>query len=465
MSKICPIDASIVPLYPPRVTPPPKPLNLPQSFIKFLRNPLLTIPESVYHEPLVVLRGPAAIVWVTDPALVKIVLDHSDDFPQDPLLRRVLGGLFGNSILTSEGRDWRWQHQMVVPLFRHAEIVRYVPSMVAGAESAIKAWSAAPPGSTHAIDADMLRATYHVISKTLLPGSAPLIGETMRQGTTDYVEGIAWSIVYAVLNLPVWLPRPGCRRMRFWQTRLRALVADMIHARHTSPDDRDNLLTRLLGAADPETGQPMPEERLVDNLLTFLLAGHHTIAMTLTWTLYLLSRSPEWEARILEEIWRVVPSGPVTGEHLDRLVTVQQVLKESMRLYPPLPVMTRYTAKDVELAGEHIKRGTLIGLPIYVIHRHRKLWDDPDRFDPGRFATERRASYSRYQFMPFGAGPRICIGAAFAFVEATVILATLVRAARFESPPLHEPIPVSRVVLVPKDGMPLQVTMRGGVEH
>ena len=179
----------------------------------------------------------------------------------------------------------------------------------------------------------------------------------------------------------------------------------MVHARHASPDDRDDLFTRLLGAVDPETSQTMPEERLVDNLLTFLLAGHHTVAMALTWTLYLLSRSPEWEARVLEEIRQVVPSGPVTGEHIDRLVTVQQVLKESMRLYPPLPVMTRYTAKDVELASEHIKAGTLIGLPIYVIHRHRKLWDDPDRFDPARFAPEREASYSRYQFMPFGAGP------------------------------------------------------------
>ena len=147
MNKIDTVYASRVPLYPPRVTPPPKPLNLPQSFIKFLSNPLLAIPESVYHEPLVVLRGPPAIAWVTDPALVKIVLlDRCDDFPQDPLLRRVLGPLFGNGILTSEGRDWRWQHQTVAPLFRHGEILRYVPAMVAVAESAIKAWSAAPPG-------------------------------------------------------------------------------------------------------------------------------------------------------------------------------------------------------------------------------------------------------------------------------------------------------------------------------
>jgi cytochrome P450 len=307
----------------------------------------------------------------------------------------------------------------------------------------------------------MLRATYHVICNTLLPGGGAFIGETMKQGTSDYVEGISWSTAYAVLNLPVWLPRPGRRRMRFWETRLRAVVADTIRERHTSPDDRDDLFTRLLGAVDPETGQRMPEERLVDNLLTFLLAGHHTIAMTLTWTLYLLSRAPNWEARILDEIRRVVPSGPVTGEHIDRLVTVQQVLNESLRLYPPLPMMTRYTAKDVDLAGEHIKAGTLIGLPIYAIHRHHRLWDDPDRFDPSRFAPERKAGYSRYQFMPFGAGPRICIGAAFALVEATAMLATLVRAARFESLSVHEPVPVSRVVLRPKDGMPLQVTIRG----
>jgi cytochrome P450 len=418
MNKIDTVYASRVPLYPPRVTPPPKPLNLPQSFIKFLSNPLLAIPESVYHEPLVVLRGPPAIAWVTDPALVKIVLlDCCDDFPQDPLLRRVLGPLFGSSILTSEGRDWRWQHQTVAPLFRHGEILRYVPAMVAGAESAIKTWSAAPPGSTHAIDTDMVRATYHVISNTLLAGDGALIGETMEQGAADYVAGLSWSMAYAALNLPVWLPRPGRRRMHFWESRLRAAVTGLIHARRASPDDRDDLFARLLGAVDPETSQTMSDEQLVDNLLTFLLAGHHTIAAALTWTLYLTSRASEWEARMLEEIRQVVPSGPVTGEHIDKLVTVQQVLMESLRLFPPLPVMSRYAAEDVELAREHIKAGTLIGLQIYVIHRHRELWDNPDRFDPSRFAPGRDVGYSRYQFMPFGVGPRICIGAAFALIR------------------------------------------------
>jgi cytochrome P450 len=461
MKKIDAFYASRVPFYPPRVTPPPKALNLPQSVIKFLSNPLLAIPETVYHEPLVVVRGSPAIAWVTDPALIKtVLLDRCDDFPQDPLLRRVLGPLFGNGILTSEGRDWRWQHQTVAPLFRHGEILRYVPAMVAGAESAIKAWSAAPPGSTHAIDTDMVRATYHVISNTLLAGDGALIGEVLEQGAADYFEALSWSMAYAALNLPVWLPRPRRRRMQFWESRLRGAVSGLIQARRASPDDRDDLLTRLLGAVDPETSRTMSDEQLVDNLLTFLLAGHHTIAAALTWTLYLTSRAPECEARMLEEIRQVVPSGPITGEHVDKLVTVQQVLTESLRLFPPLPIMTRYAANDVELAGVHIKAGTLIGLPIYVIHRHRNLWDHPDRFDPSRFAPGRDLGYSRYQFMPFGVGPRICIGAAFALIEATAMLATLVRAARFESPPGHEPIPVWRVVLLPKGGMPMRVTMR-----
>jgi cytochrome P450 len=408
MSKTDSMDASSAPFYPPRVSPPPKSLSLLQSFTRFFSDPLMTIPECVYHEPLVVMRAPLAIVWVTEPALVKIVLvDRRDDFPQDPLLRRVLGGLFGNSVLTSEGRDWRWQHQTVTPLFRHGEILRYVPAMVAAGESAIKLWRATPRGSIHAIDNEMVDATYEAISNTLLAGSSALVGEIVKRGTADYVAGIPWSIAYAALNLPIWLPRPGRRRMRFWESRLRGAVTDMIRECRASNDDQDNLFTRLISGVNPETNRTMPEEQLVDNLLTFLLAGHQTIATTLTWALYLISRSPEWEARLIEEIRHVVPSGPVTGEHIERLVTVQQVLKESMRLYPPVPMMTRQAAKDVDLAGEHIKAGTLIGLPLYAIHRHHKLWDDPDRFDPSRFSPGREAGYSRYQFMPFGAGPRI----------------------------------------------------------
>ena len=221
-----------------------------------------------------------------------------------------------------------------------------------------------------------------------------------------------------------------------------------------------DLFDRLIDATEPETGRRMSETQLVDNLLTFLLAGHDTTAKALAWTLYVIAREPVWQERLLEEIRAVVPSGPVEGAHIEKLQLVQRVLKESMRLFPPVPILTRIAEADTEIAGVPVKAGMGVGMPIYVIHRHRRLWDDPDRFDPSRFTPEQEAARPRYAYMPFGGGPRVCVGASFAMIEATAILATLVRAARFACPPGPEPVPLSRVVLAPRDGLPLRVTLR-----
>jgi cytochrome P450 len=209
----------------------------------------------------------------------------------------------------------------------------------------------------------------------------------------------------------------------------------------------------------------MSDEQLVDNVLTFLSAGHETTARALTWTLYLIARAPEWESRIVKEVEQVAGHAPITSEHIDRLQVVSQVLKESMRLYPPVPVLTRIARGEVEIGGWQLVGGTLIVMPIYAIHRHRRLWDDPDRFDPNRFAPANEVRYSRYQFMPFGAGPRICVGASFGLIEATAMLATLVRAAKFEVPDGYQPVPISRVTLRPKGGMPLRVWPRAAHQH
>jgi cytochrome P450 len=204
----------------------------------------------------------------------------------------------------------------------------------------------------------------------------------------------------------------------------------------------------------------MSEKQLIDNLVTFLAAGHETTAKALTWTLYLLARAPQWQERILAEIDTVVGAHAVGAEHLERLPVTRAVLKEAMRLYPPAPIMTRLAAQDMTLGPATIKTGTLIVIPIFAVHRHRKLWEDPDRFDPARFAPEREAMYARTQFMPFGFGPRTCIGGTFAIMEGTAILATLVRRARFEWDGVHAPEPISRVTLRPKGGMPLKVWLR-----
>jgi cytochrome P450 len=241
---------------------------------------------------------------------------------------------------------------------------------------------------------------------------------------------------------------------------LHSAVAAMIRERRASGREPDDLMHRLMVARDPESGQSMNDERLIDNLLTFYLAGHETTARALTWTLYLLARSPEWSALLEEEVAHVTGGGEITSAHIERLVLVQQVLKEAMRLYPPVPMMSRQAVADAQL-GEHIIRaGTSVLIPIYAIHRHAKRWEDPDAFDPTRFAPERETQLARYQYMPFGAGPRICIGMAFAMIEAAAILATLLQHARFATVEGHEPIPVARVTLLPGGGMPLRVSIR-----
>jgi cytochrome P450 len=449
-------------LYPPKVRPPPRPLSLPRFLVSFIRNPLRVLPEAVYHEPIFQYRaGSNKISWVTAPDLIKaVLLDRRDEFPKTPIERRVLGPLFGNGILTSDGGDWRWQRQTVSPLFRHGELLGFVPSMVAAAEAVLGEWRRSAPGTTQRIDQAMAGAAFRVISETVLPGGDTYVRPAIERANADYLLPISWAIAYAILGLPRWLPHPGKRAMRRAEQALRFSLAQLVQARRIAPSARDDLFARLLRAANPETGQPMSNEQLVDNVLTFLSAGHETTARALTWTLYLIARAPSWESRIVEEVGKVAGQAPITAAHIDRLQVVSQVLKESMRLYPPVPVVTRIAKCDVEIGGSRLAGGTLVVMPIYAIHRHRRLWDDPDRFDPDRFAPEHEGRYSRYQFMPFGAGPRICVGASFAMIEATAMLATLVRAARFQVPDGYQPMPISRVTLRPKGGMPLKVWPR-----
>jgi cytochrome P450 len=240
---------------------------------------------------------------------------------------------------------------------------------------------------------------------------------------------------------------------------LRAAVAQILARRRAAGFQGGDLLARLARAQDPETGAPMSEKQLIDNLVTFLVAGHENTAKALTWALYLLARAPEWRQRIRDEVLAVAGEEQVGAEHLDKLVVTKAVLEEAMRLYPPAPAMTREAACTTELGGETIPEGANIVISIFVLHRHRRLWDDPDRFDPDRFSPERRGKIARAQFMPFGFGARTCIGASFAMMEGVAILATLVRGAEFEWDGRHLPEPLSRVTLRPRGGMPLRVTV------
>ncbi len=444
-------------LVPAHIKPPAKPLNRLAFVAKFVRNPLLVVPQAAYEQDFVPFGGRTPAVWITEPSLIKaVLLDQRDKF-QKLLQIRILGPLLGKGILTSEGAEWKWQRQTSAPMFRHHELMTFVPTFVKATGELLARWSSAPQGSTHEIERDMTRVTFDVISATLLPSADATVGAAVEHSTGLFQRAGGWSALYAIANAPKWLPKPGRRAQQQAIHNLRSSVAAMLRERREVAQERDDLMHRLMRATDPETGAPMNEEQLIDNLLTFYLAGHDTTAKALTWTLFLLAQSPEWTSVLKDEIAHVTSGTPVTAEHIDKLVLTQQVIKESMRIYPPVPMMSRQAVADTMLGPHAIQAGMSVFIPIYALHRHRARWHNPDLFDPTRFAPDKEAGISRYQYMPFGAGPRICIGMAFAMIEATAMLATMLQSARFGVADGHEPVPTARVTLSPGGGMPLKV--------
>ncbi len=444
-------------LYPPTIVPPERPLRLRSALAMYVRNPLRVLSRPVYEDPIVVFEPSPkrTIVWVTRPDFVEQVL-LGDNFQKTAVEKRVLGSSLGDGILTSNGAHWRWQRRAMAPLFRHQEILTYVTEMTGAADALVARWRAAGTG-VRAVDEDMTDATFDVIARTMLMGGVPAEAELLKREGAAFLTKSSWELAWALLHLPTWLPHPGTWPMRRASRRMRGAVGDIVSRRRAEGAEGSDLLGRLLAARNPETGVAMDDEHVVSNLLTLLEAGHETTARALTWTLYLLARAPEWQDRVRAEVMAVAGSGPIEAAHVSRLLITERVIKESMRLYPPAPVLVRMPLTDIKFGDVNVRAGAQIVVPIYAIHRHRKLWSDPDRFDPDRFLPDAEKAMPRTQYMPFGAGPRICLGLSFALVEAVVLLATFVRAARFDWDGRHFPEPVSRVTLRPKGGMPLMV--------
>ncbi|HET6389942.1 cytochrome P450 [Hyphomicrobium sp.] len=446
--------------YPPTVTPSARALPLLPFLARFVRNPLRAIPRAVYTEPVVTYGSKRPLVaWVTDPALIEnILLKNAEQFPKTQLDRRVLTPIVGKGLLTAQGESWRWQRKLASPPFRHAELLGYVPAMVDAAVDCVMRWrSLGSQAFVTDVEEDLTDTTFAIIARTILAGVSKRDGDVIKRAGRAYLDPISWEVAFSMLRLPDYVWHPGKGRMRRSAAELRSIVRKLVAERRQEGAVGTDLVARMMTAKDPDTGEPMPDELIADNLATFLFAGHETTAKALTWTLYVLARAPEWQERVREEIVSVIGSGRIDAAAVGKLPVTNRVLKEVMRLYPPAPVMTRIAAKDVELGGKAIPASTLVVMPIFVIHRHKSLWQDPERFDPDRFLPENEARYPRTQFMPFGYGQRVCIGMSFAILEATAILATLLQSMRFEWDGRHSPEPVSRVTLRPKGGMPLIV--------
>ncbi len=424
-----------------------------------VRNPLEALPPEVFHARMVVSRVfKQNRVYVTDPALIhEVLVRQAGAFSKGAEIKRVLGPALGQGLLTADGARWRRHRQAMAPAFQHARLTAFLPAMIAAAEHARERWLAA--GERIDIGHEMMVTTFQIIVDTMLSGRGEIDAARIEQDVTDYLRATNWMFALAILRAPTIVPYPGRKRTLAAAASLRQAVAAMVRRRRAAAA-RDDLVGLLLAARDPETGSAMDDEDVTDNLLTFVTAGHETTALGLSWTFQLLARHPDIAQRVVAEIDAATGGGPIEPEHVERLNYTRQVFQEALRLYPPAPLISRTAEEPVTLAGLAVSRGTVVLIPIYAVHHHRKLWDDPHRFDPDRFAPDVARERHRLSYMPFGGGTRVCIGSTFALLEGVAILAVLLKA--FTLPPVREPLPAAlmRVTLRPREAPTLAVVAR-----
>ncbi|MBP0492234.1 cytochrome P450 [Pararoseomonas indoligenes] len=445
-----------------RLTPPEAPLGSLALLRAIIRNPLEALPREAFESALTrrTLLGRER-VFVTGPDLIQtVLLTEADAFVKSDAMRRALSPALGDGILTADGERWRWQRRAVAPIFRPDRVNGFLRPMLDAAAATRDRWLALPPGSTVELGHEMMRTTFDIIVETMLSGHGAIDVARVERGITDYLASTGWSIALAMARAPGWTPYPGQRRAARARDYLRGELLRLVEERRRLGSERDDLIASLLAARDPETGQAMDDRDIADNLLTFITAGHETTALALTWAFYLLARHPEEEERLLAEIASAAGSSPLQPSQVSALTRTRQAVQEVLRLYPPAPIIARTTTRAVQLGEERVEAGANVLLPVVATHRLPDLWPDPDRFDPSRFDPAPAKARHRYAWLPFGGGPRICIGLGFALEEATAILATLLPALRLRPDPAFDPGLQMRITLRPARGMPMRVERR-----
>lgn len=450
--------------------PAPKPLKEPPGLFAFLlalrRNPLTTWTERHFSEPVIEGDGVLGrMMVVSDPAVIRhVLLDNAGNYRKDDLQLRILAPGLGRGLLTAEGEEWRLQRRTIAPLFTPRTVAGFFPAMVDSAERLIRRWQRRPEGREVDLSLEMTRVTLDVLEQTIFTQGVARDPDALGRAITRYFEALGRVDPVDIFGLPDWVPRIGRWRARPAIRFFEDLVGELIRNRKDllsrgEPAPRD-LLTLLLEASDPETGKGLSDLEVSANIVTFLGAGHETTANALSWSIYLLSQDERARKWIEQEVDEVLGDGPLEPHHLERLVYTRAVLDEAIRLYPPAPFLSRAAIQDDRIANLDITAGTVVTVAPYVLHRHRTLWDEPDAFRPERFLPEAKARIDRFAYLPFGAGPRVCIGANFALQEAVIVLASIVHAVRLDLKEGHEVRPLHRITLRPENGLPMRLSSR-----
>jgi cytochrome P450 len=436
--------------------PPPRdgPLSQARYFAGFLFDPIGFVARrferygDIYYAPA---KGTGLYVLRHPDHLREVLVTRASSFRKTHSAFARLSLVLGDGLLTTDGDVWRRQRRMVQPAFSQARLAGYAGVMADEAARAASEWR---EGDVRDMNREMMQVTLRVVSRTLF-------GHDVSPRHIDDV-GRAMSLFQRSLVrpdvLPTWMPSPQRRRLRGALDALDAMTYGVIAARRSTPSRATDLLQMLVDAVDEEGDKGrLSEKELRDQLVTLFLAGHETTAHALTWTLYLLSRNEGARRALQAELDRVLGSREPTYEDLARLPYTGQVIEESMRLYPPVYSIARRAHEDVEIAGYPVRAGSELILWVYMTHRDPRFFPDPEAFRPERFTPEEEEKRPKLSYLPFGAGPRACIGKVFALLEARLILATVARRFRFELVPGQGLEPQPRITLVPKRGMKMRL--------
>jgi cytochrome P450 len=451
---------------------PPKPasrqgkVSLISYFKQFKKDILSAQPAHLYRAWMAEMRLPFFRSYLcNDPDLVDLVLkQRAHDFPKSERIRFGLKPLLGNSVFISNGETWAHQRRIIDPAFEGGRLRTVFPSMWDSGVAAVERLKPLADGTPVEIESQTSHVAMDVIFRTLF--SVPIEHEIANAAFETFrAHQVAQPVanIAAVLPLPGWFPRFHSRKTKETARIIRDLIGQLTHARArtiangTAPDD---LATKIMTTPNPETGKVFETEEMIDQVAIFFLAGHETSAAALAWALYLLARYPDWQDKLAEEALAAFEPDKIYFSTLSKLRISRAVFRETMRLYPPVPMYVREAACPEQFRGRQIKRGSQVILSPWHLHRHERLWDRPDEFDPARFDTPNGKKCLRSAYIPFSAGPRVCPGSAFAMAEGPLLLSMLVRDYRFDVVDDDVPVPVAHLTVRSDNGIRLRLTPR-----
>jgi cytochrome P450 len=434
-----------------------------RQYAKLFRKDILSAqPARLYRAWMAEFRTPFFSSYlVNQPELVKLVLkERPDDFPKSGRVSEGLRPLLGDGVFLTNGEVWKRQRRIIDPAFEGGRLRETFPSMWAAAEGAVKRLEASV-GQEIEVEQHTSHATADVIFRTLfsIPIENEIAAEMFRE-FHRYQRSQPLLNLAAVLPLPRWMPRFFRSATRRSEAKIRAAITQLTTDRHaqieagTAPDD---LATKIMTTADPLSGEKFTAEEMVDQVSIFFLAGHETSASALAWALYLMAMFPEWQDKVAAE----AKAGLVEEfSAISKLRISRDVFREALRLYPPVPMMVRQNTCPEEFRKREVRTGSQVVVSAWHLHRHERLWDNPDGFDPDRWGTENGKTCMRDAYVPFSAGSRVCPGAGFALIEGVLLLSIILKNYRVTLTDRPAPEPVAHLTVRSKDGIFLKLDAR-----